>query len=202
MSLLSRLRCGRILLLGMALSLPTALPVQAQTLATELDADQIARILTPTDQLQGQFQQDKYLAVLPRPLHSSGRFVYQRQQGLSWQIEQPIASTVVISDSGISQTQNGQLVWQSDANSPQTTTVANIMAAIFAGDLATLQTTFDISGAQQPDQPWQLQLTPKSEVLKNFFSQIDMTGAQQLQGLVLHEASGDRTEIRFTIEAD
>lgn len=176
---------------------------QAQSLS---QAD-LARILTPTDELQGQFEQDKYLTILPRPLHSSGQFHYQRQQGLEWIIEQPIASKVMISEHGISQTQGGEVVWQSDANSAQTATVANLLAAIFAGDLATLQATFAITGTQVSEtNGWDLQLTPKSDVLMSFFSRIDMTGTMtgttHLQGLTLHEPKGDRTEIRLEVSGD
>ena len=183
-------------------------PEQRQEIAFEnqLDSAAVAQILTPTDALAGSFEQQKYLAVLPRPLNSSGHFDYAAGKGLEWAIEKPIASTVIISEQGISQQQGGKVVWQSDANSAETSTVANIMAAIFAGDLQTLSATFDISGQQSADnQYWQLQLTPQSDVLKNFFNRIDMsgqlnsTGQNLLRGLTLHEANGDRTEIRFSL---
>lgn len=188
-----------------------ATPEHTQQTASEnkLDSAAVAQILTPTDALAGTFEQQKYLSVLPRPLSSSGHFDYAAGKGLEWAIEKPIASTVIISEQGISQQQGGKVVWQSDANSAETSTVANIMAAIFAGDLQTLSATFDISGQQSGDkQHWQLQLTPQSDVLKNFFDSIDMSGQlnsagqSQLQGLTLHEANGDRTVIRFSLSTD
>jgi hypothetical protein len=109
----------------------------------------------------------------------------------------------MISEHGISQTQGGEVVWQSDANSAQTATVANLLAAIFAADLATLQATFAITGTQVSEtNGWDLQLTPKSDVLMSFFSRIDMTGTTHLQGLTLHEPKGDRTEIRLEVSGD
>ncbi len=185
-------------LLG-CLTLLTAMALHAEPLT----ATQIADILTPQDSLSGQFQQQRFLAVLPMPLISSGHFSYQRERGLEWVIEQPIASTVTISQQGIEQTQGGEVVWQSGADSPETSTVANLMAAIFAADLDALQQTFAVTGestdSDDLNSGWQLTLTPKSEVLGSFFKDVEIHGSQNLmKQLIMRESDGNRSEIRFT----
>lgn len=150
------------------------------------------------EEVSGSFQQKKFIAVLPQPLHSSGRFHYQRNAGLLWETVEPIASRLVFDDRGIRQSVDGETVWEVDAQQPAAVTITRVISSVLAADWDTLRQYFSIEGAVEQGH-WQLELSPKDEVLSQVVSAIIINGDSALRVMMLKEANGDRTEISFQV---
>ncbi len=57
------------------------------------------------DELQGNFRQEKYLAVIDATLKSSGRYRYRRGESMRWQILEPVQSELLMTPDGLSNRQ-------------------------------------------------------------------------------------------------
>lgn len=144
----------------------------------------------------GEFTQDKHIAVLPQPLQSRGEFTYDPQSGLVWNTLTPIANKVIFDQQGIRQSMEGETVWQIDARQPAVTTITQVISSVLAADWKALEVYFDIAGSIN-EQGWKLHLQPRDEVLAQIVDAIELQGDRELSRMLLNEANGDRTEIRF-----
>lgn len=147
--------------------------------------------------VSGRFQQDKYIAVLPQPLRSEGRFSYDPEQGLDWETLSPIANRLRFNEQGIVQTVDSKVVWEVDAGQPAVVTISQVMSSVLAMNWEVLQEYFMLSGSVSADS-WQLHLEPREAVLKQVVDAIAISGNRDVESLTLMEANGDRTEIKFS----
>lgn len=170
---------GSLLLLLSSYSLADAAALQA-----------IDKQLSKPALLQGDFEQSKHIRILARPLISTGRFSVVRDQGVVWAIEQPMASQLIISAQGI----EGADIGDNRAMGY----IGKILNQLLSGDIAVLEQQFTITIQQQDESVWAITLLPRSSLLAKAISQIDLSGRQHIQHLLLHEASGDKTEVNFT----
>ncbi|HEY9034021.1 MAG TPA: outer membrane lipoprotein carrier protein LolA [Pseudomonadales bacterium] len=158
------------------------------TLAEAGVADIAARLQQPAV-LHGRFVQQKHMAVLAVPLVSQGAFTVVRDHGVIWQTEKPLASRLLINKDGI----RGADIGDSRAMAY----IGNILHAILSGDLSALEQQFEIA-ASSSENRWQLQLVPRSSLLKKAIMAIELQGDQHIRQLQLQEAGGDRTDIVFS----
>lgn len=140
--------------------------------------------------LQGDFEQKKSIRILSRPLLSTGEFSVVRGQGVVWTIQQPMASQLIISAQGIEGADIG--------DNRAMAYIAKILNQLLSGDIAVLEQQFTINVEQQNEAGWAITLLPRSSLLAKAISQVDLRGQQHIQHLLLHEASGDKTEVNFT----
>ncbi len=161
-----------------------------------------------SDTLKGNFEQRKYIHILPQPLLSSGVFQLDNKTGLVWQINKPLATRIVFNDTGIHQSKNGQAVWTISNERPGVAMIGQLMRAALSYDWSLLEKHFSIDGsinssindaiaAQTNTQQWTLTLTPKENTLQQTIKHIALAGGRQLTSLILFEANNDRTEITF-----
>ncbi|MDD5580846.1 MAG: outer membrane lipoprotein carrier protein LolA [Methylobacter sp.] len=153
-------------------------------------ADLLAEItsrLAKTPITHGNFQQEKRLKVLRKPLISTGVFTYHQSQGVIWKTLTPVPSMLVVSDSRLLTAQGEQAV---------PAAFAKVFKAMLGGDLNRLTEDFSITGSDQKPS-WQLQLKPKDELLKKIINTILLTGDNELRLLEIHEAGGNLTRIKF-----
>jgi outer membrane lipoprotein-sorting protein len=71
-----------------------------------------------------------------------------------------------------------------------------VFKAMLGGDVATLTDGFAITGTDQKTS-WQLELTPKDEMLKLIISTMVLSGDTELRGLEIRETGGNITRITF-----
>lgn len=188
------------LLLTVLLSLAGASALAGESPAS---AELIARLekrITLDQQVSGTFQQKKFLTVLPQPLHSNGRFSYDQRDGLVWETLAPIPNRLVFDRQGIRQSMDGKTIWEVEAQQPAVVTITRVISSVLAADWQTLQTYFDLSGTVG-EAGWELSLVPRDDVLKQMVDSIRIRGDRVLASMVLMEANGDRTEIRFTVDS-
>jgi hypothetical protein len=136
---------------------------------------------------QGNFQQEKHLKILRKPLLSTGTFTYHQNQGVIWKTLTPMPSLLLLNDTHL-------LTGQGEQTVPAA--FGSLFKALLGGELQRLKDGFDITGKQQKS-GWQLQLIPKDAVLKKVISTILLAGDTEVRLLELQEANGNLTRINF-----
>lgn len=151
----------------------------------------LAERLSEVQELSGEFQQEKHVSFLQNPFVSSGSFSISRINGLSWHVTDPLDSLMRVQ--GETVTLDGKTV--NDFGVAQL--ITRLMFAFMEGDLSGLLQTFEVDGAVE-DGSWQVTLIPNSSRLKAAFDRIDMRGDEHLREVIVFEAEGNRTMVRFT----
>lgn len=156
-----------------------------------------ARNLADAKVLTGQFVHRKHLAEIPQPLVANGEFTYARSLGVYWHTQQPFDSVFVLTQSGIVQHDEGaETVRLSAQEQPAVRVIADIFLALFTLDVSSLSATFDLYGKSQGER-WIVGLRPKSATIGSVFKQATITGAKDVEQVVLVDAHGDRTVIEL-----
>jgi outer membrane lipoprotein-sorting protein len=159
----------------------------SQSVADDVLAE-ITRRLVKTHITQGNFQQQKHLKVLKKPLISSGSFTYDQNKGVIWKTLTPVESILLVNESRLLTDQGEQAV---------PAAFGKVFKAMLGGDLAHLTDGFTITGTDQLTS-WQLELTPKDEMLRKVISTMVLSGDNELRGLEIRESGGNITRIGFT----
>ncbi|MGV2288923.1 outer membrane lipoprotein carrier protein LolA [Trinickia sp. YCB016] len=162
---------------------------------------QIAAHLAQAPGIRAQFKQTQTLAALRAPLVSTGTLLFMRERGVIWQIDSPIRTTYVISDSGVTEIDaNGKRIARAARSAGGAAQVSRMIRAMLGGDLSALYSQFDVTASGTPKQ-WQMQLTPNQPQLAQMLKGLRMAGGDFLQTLTITSANGDATRIDFTNNA-
>lgn len=143
--------------------------------------------LVKTPMTQGNFQQEKHLKILRKPLQSTGTFTYHQSKGVIWKTLTPIPSLLLVNESRLLTGQGEQAV---------PAAFGKVFKAMLGGELARLAAGFAITGEEQKTS-WRLQLKPKDELLQKIISTIVLTGDTELRWLEIQETGGNLTRINF-----
>lgn len=168
------------------------LPALADTIA------QVQQRLASAAVQRGGFQQDKQLAGFAKPLKSQGDYLLVRGKGLIWRTTAPFASQLVLTRDRIA----GGAGMQLDASKePGIRVVTQLMLSLLDGDLGALQQAFEVQASLVGEKGWRAALKPKAAALAQLFSRIELEGDRQLRRIVMTEAQGDTTTLRFDEQA-
>lgn len=169
-----------------------ATPAQVLQLTTATSAT-----LRDAAVIRGGFVQQRRLAGLPRPLVSTGDFVFARDEGILWRTQTPFASRFVLTRSGLVQQDEGADAVRLDTRSePALRFVARVFLALFALDVEALAADFELH-AMPLDGGWVLGLEPKSGALRAVFDRVTLQGSRDVDTVTLVDAHGDRTRIEL-----
>lgn len=149
--------------------------------------DEITARLVKTPIIQGEFQQEKRLKILRKPLLSTGSFTYHHSKGVIWKTLTPIPSLLLVNESHVLTGQGEQAVPPA---------FGKVFKAMLGGDLSTLSEGFVITGEDKKP-TWQLRLTPKDELLKKLISAMVLSGDNDLRLVEIRETGGNVTRIIF-----
>lgn len=156
-----------------------------------------ARNLANAKVLTGQFVHQKFLAEIPQPLVANGEFTYARGLGVHWHTLQPFDSVFILTQQGIVQRDDGAETMRLSAQEqPAVRVIADIFLALFTLDVTSLSASFDLFGKSQGER-WIVGLRPKSATIGSVFKQATITGAKDVEQVVLVDAHGDRTVIEL-----
>ncbi|WP_041115367.1 outer membrane lipoprotein carrier protein LolA [Pseudomonas protegens] len=158
-------------------------------LAQAFDLQQLSDQLSRPEVIHGRFIQEKHLRALPQPLTSKGHFVLAKNHGLLWLLQTPLQQDYRITTQGIARRDGG---WQMLPGKSAGAEQNRLFLAVLQGDSSGLQRDFELK-LQGSAQNWQLQLIPRSLLLKQIFNQINIDGGELVQRIELLEAQGDRT---------
>nr|WP_099139683.1 outer membrane lipoprotein carrier protein LolA [Xenorhabdus hominickii] len=149
--------------------------------------------------VRADFSQVRQIQGMPHPLHSSGEMLVSQHKGLWWHQQKPFSLTLVLDDSHMVQIMPGQTPQVITAESnPQLFQFNHLMRALFQADRAVLEENFNIKFSDLGQEKWRLVLTPKTSPLDKLFTAITLNGQTNLEGILLTDLQGDRTELSFT----
>jgi hypothetical protein len=164
------------------------------SLANAFDLQQLSDQLAKPEVIHGNFIQEKHLRALPQPLTSKGTFVLAKNHGLLWLLRAPLHQDYRITAKGIARrdASGWQMLPSKSAGSEQN----RLFLAILQGDSSGLQRDFELSLSGDA-QNWTLKLIPHSLLLKQVFTQINITGGELVSTIELLETQGDSTLLRM-----
>jgi len=148
--------------------------------------------------LEGKFRQSRHLREIPKPLVAQGDFSFVRDLGIRWHTRQPFDSVVVLTASGLAQSDDGGLVQRVSADEqPAIRLITRIFMALFTLDTQSLARDFDlhtgVPGAEA--NRWVIGLRPRAKAIASVFRDATITGRDDVEQVVLTDAQGDRTVI-------
>lgn len=135
-----------------------------------------------------EFQQQKWIRGLKRPLQSSG-YLQLAQDSLQWVTEKPVQQQVLLNRQGVQQQLGTELKLQ-----PGSELIGQLMLAVMQQDLAFLQQHFVLKTAEDSC----VQPQPLKAPLTGFYRYIALCGKERLQQIELLELSGNRSEIKLS----
>lgn len=147
-------------------------------------ADRVVERLASYPVVRADFLQERTVASLTKPVTSSGRMVLSRDQGLLWQVEQPVKATLVFSANGTAEGGAAQAE------------MGRLIRAIVGADLRELRETFDIEPRGDLDR-WTLHLRPQRREVAQYLRGIDLAGGKHLEVISVVEANGDSLMMRM-----
>ena len=163
-------------------------------LAHAFDLQQLSEQLAKPQVIHGDFIQEKHLRALPKPLTSTGTFVLAKDHGLLWQLKTPLQQDYRINAQGIARRDaNG---WQPLPNKSAGAEQNRLFLAVLQGDSSGLQRDFELQ-LQGEAKAWKLTLVPRSLLLKQVFTQINIDGGELVHTIELLETQGDSTLLRM-----
>ena len=173
---------------------PTLIGLLLSFSAHAFDLQQLSDQLAKPSVIHGTFTQEKHLRALPQPLVSKGTFVLAKDHGLLWLLKTPLQQDYRISAQGIARRDaNG---WQLLPNKSAGAEQNRLFLAVLQGDSSGLQRDFELQ-LQGEANKWKLTLIPRSLLLKQVFTQINIDGGELVQTIQLLETQGDSTVLRM-----
>ncbi|KPA92460.1 MULTISPECIES: outer membrane lipoprotein carrier protein LolA [Pseudomonas] len=188
MNILKYLPCGSVR--GWLLLLCLVLCAKAAA----FDLQQLSEQLAKPSVIHGSFTQEKHLRALPQPLTSKGTFVLARDHGLLWLLKTPLQQDYRITAKGIARRDASG--WQMVPNKSAGAEQNRLFMAVLQGDSSGLQRDFELQLQGQAND-WKLTLTPRSVLLKQIFTRINIDGGALVQRIELLETQGDSTVLRM-----
>ena len=173
---------------------PTLIALLLSFSAHAFDLQQLSDQLAKPSVIHGDFTQEKHLRALPQPLVSKGTFVLAKDHGLLWLLKTPLQQDYRISAQGIARRDaNG---WQLLPNKSAGAEQNRLFLAVLQGDSSGLQRDFELRLQGEATQ-WTLTLTPRSLLLKQVFTRINIDGGDLVNTIELLETQGDSTILRM-----
>lgn len=158
-------------------------------------AADLAQTLQKPANVQGAFTQQRHLKSLSKPMTTNGQFVLIPKRGLLWQMQKPFETTLRVRADGIMQWNGNAWTAANQSKAGQNQQI-RLFLDLLGGDTQGLEKQFDLqlSGNRQK---WTLRLNPKTTVMKQIFSHIEITGDSAVRQIEMNEKQGDRTVMQF-----
>ncbi len=139
--------------------------------------------------LSGDFSQEKQLAAVPGPLQSSGQMIFDCQQGLIWNTQEPVAETLIYKLDGkhqrfIDNSEPERLSGRAHRE------LGKMLNHIIGADVDYLNQHFQTSPIDHG-----VQLVPKSKRMRKHLPSIDITQQNDRVQMLLRHAEGESTRI-------
>jgi hypothetical protein len=146
------------------------------------------------------FTEVQYLAVLERPLESSGELLYEAPDRLEKRIVKPRPETLVLAHGVLSATRGRHTHTVDLATWPQIAALLECMRATLAGDGAALERIFSVQLEGDPAH-WTLHLAPRDPDAARAVSAVRISGeGADLRKVEILEADGDRSLLTIGAE--
>lgn len=164
--------------------------------AGALTLDALARGLSRHEIVSGTFTQERTLKGFPKPLQSSGHFVFAAGKGVLWATDKPFPSEVLLSEKALSTRNDYGTETLSAADIPQLEVVNRFVMELVSGRYEALDDAFTtvLTGTAAD---WHLALEPKAGFVKSIFSSIEVSGDEYPRAITLVTKDGETTRVRL-----
>jgi Outer membrane lipoprotein carrier protein LolA-like len=173
--------------------LALALFVSLRAAAADSDLDRLMALLAEHTQGHVSFVEQDYLALLDRPVQTSGELFYERPDRLEKRTMAPRPASLILDKDNltIEAGRRKRLVALHDY--PQLAPFIESVRATLAGDRASLEQTFQLSFDGSLAH-WTLALVPRDKKLQSLVREIHIEGARdELRVVTILQADGDRS---------
>lgn len=161
------------------------------------DLDALMTALAQTPHGRASFIERHYLAVLDRPLESSGELLYVAPDHLEKRTFKPKPSSLIVVGDALTVQRGTRKHVMQLRDLPQAAPFIDSIRATLAGDRATLQQHFQVQ-MQGTVENWTLALTPLT-AQSSGVAQISLHGKRgELQSVDIRQADQDRSELLIT----
>jgi hypothetical protein len=161
--------------------------------AAEDDLDRLMALLAERVHGHVSFVEEDYLAVLERPVHSSGELFFDRPARLEKRTLAPHAASVILDHGTVTVEARGHTHVVAMRDYPQVAPLVESLRATLAGDRQALEQIFQITFEGSLER-WTLTLVPLDAKLKGVAQRIRIDGARdELQTLNILLADGDHS---------
>ena len=188
-----RIRPGRCGLLGVVLAAAALALAPVDSQAAGQDLDQLMALLAKRQHGHVTFVEEHFLAVLDRPVESSGELLYDAPDRLEKRTLKPKPETVILQH-GVITAQRGHHTYVLNLSDyPQIVPLIDSIRATLAGDRTALERSFKVTFDGSLEQ-WTLTLTPSDPVAAKSVRQIRIEGARDaMHSVEIQQADGDRS---------
>jgi len=151
------------------------------------------------DRLSCKFSEEKKVALLVRPLKSTGTIYFARDKGIARTVITPKPQSVVLTKTTLKirtakKTEEIPLDKSKDLKA-----FALIFPTLLRGERTELEKSFDIAMYGSDKDWWALAFTPKTDSLKKMIKRVVVYGKKtEAHSLQVVEANGDTTDTRLT----
>lgn len=160
--------------------------------------NQVKHQLAKEQTLFGNFKQIRNIALLSKPLISTGTFTLSNASGLTWQQTKPFESTLIVTNNTISQhILNNPPTVLTKKEQPLVFAFTHIFLSLFQGNIDLVKSYFrvDFTGDEQN---WQVKLIPLGAPLDKAINSIVVKGGQYVSFIEINQPKGDQMEIYFS----
>lgn len=183
-------RCARaVALLGLGL----ALSVLSPAVFAAWDIQQLMDTLAQNKSGHTTFVEKKYIAILDKPVESSGELVYTAPDGLEKRTLKPKPESMVIKGDELFIERGPQKHRLQLQAYPELAAFIDSIRGTLAGDRKALERSYRLS-LEGTDQRWTLRLLPLNEKMAASIQRISITGTrEQVKSIEITQADGDRS---------
>ena len=167
--------------------------VTAQAAAPSQDLDSLMGLLAQRQHCHVSFTEKHFLAVLDRPVESSGELLYDAPDRLEKRTLKPKPETLVLQH-GVITAQRGRHTYTLNLSDyPQIVPLIDSIRATLAGDRASLEHLFKVTFDGALEQ-WTLVLAPSDPAVAKSVREIRIEGARDaIHTVEIQQADGDRS---------
>ncbi len=163
-----------------------------------LSIEDVQKRLSAQPVMKTQFEQNRQIKGMSKPLISKGSLIISQEKGLWWHQKTPFELTLLLTDSVMKQktaNQPPQIITASQ--NPQLFQFNSLLSALFKADRNALEKNFTIKFTDKGNNRWGISLTPKAAPLNKIFKKIKLSGQNFLENVLIHDLQGDQTSLRF-----
>jgi hypothetical protein len=191
---MNRQAAAPAVLLALFGALIAATPVRSAAAgAADGELPTLMQLLAARRHAHATFVERKTLAVLSRPVESSGELLYDAPDRLEKRTLKPKAETLLLENGRLSVRRGKRSYDMALRDAPQAAPFIDTIRATLAGDLPALQRGYTLEFHTVPG-GWTLQMTPRDAQLLRLVTRVSIRGAGTALGEVtIDSADGDRS---------
>ncbi len=176
-----------------ALALAAEPGIPADLTAADARLSGLMQQLARREHGKAAFVERQYLAVLDRPLQSSGELLYDAPDRLEKRTLLPKPESLVLQNGAVTITRGGRQYRFALRDHPQVLPFVESVRATLAGDLPALEKDFDLH-FESADGAWTLDLAPRDAKLSGIIKRIRIGGSgTSIQRVEITRTDGDRS---------